>query len=84
MEPAELKALLEQALDLTDCHVQSDGSHYVVHVVRDMFASLSRVKGQQAVYQPLASQIADGTVHALTIKTYTPEKWQRERKLLML
>lgn len=84
MEAAEVKAILEQALELTECHVESDGSHYKVTAVGDMFADLSRLKAQQAIYQPLAEPIANGTLHALTIKTYTPEKWQRERKLQML
>ncbi|MCM2678623.1 BolA family protein [Echinimonas agarilytica] len=84
MEPAEIKALLEQSLDLTDCHVESDGSHYKVIAVGEMFDGLSRVKAQQAIYQPLQAQIADGSLHALTIKTYTPTQWQRERKLMML
>lgn len=84
MEAAEVKAILEQALELTECQVESDGSHYKVTVVGEMFADLSRVKAQQAVYQPLSEQIANGTLHALTIKAYTPEKWQRESKLQQL
>lgn len=84
MEAAEVKAVLEQTLELTECHVENDGSHYQVIAVGEMFAELSRVQAQQAIYQPLSAQIADGSLHALTIKTYTPEKWQRERKLQML
>jgi acid stress-induced BolA-like protein IbaG/YrbA len=34
------------------------------------------VKKQQLVYQCLQQHIASGAIHALTIKTYTPEQWQ--------
>ncbi len=84
MEAGEIKAILEQALELTECLVQTDGSHFKVTAVGPIFEGLSRVKAQQVIYQPLSAQIADGSVHALTIKTYTPEKWERERKLQML
>lgn len=84
MDVTEVKALLEQALELTECYVEGDGSHYKVTAVGEIFDGMSRLKSQQAIYQPLSEKIADGTLHALTIKTYTPEKWQREKKLQML
>ncbi len=84
MDAGEIQALLTQALDLTECHVETDGSHYKVTAVGELFEGLSRLKAQQAVNQPLAQYIADGSIHAVSIKAYTPEKWQRERKLQML
>ena len=84
MEAAEVKAILEQALELTECHVECDGSHYKVTAVGEMFAALSRLKAQQAVYQPLSEPISNGTLHAVTIKTYTPEQWRRQSKLQLL
>lgn len=47
----------------------------------ELFAGMSRVKQQQAVYAPLMEYIADNRIHALTIKAYTPDEWQRDRKL---
>ena len=29
-------------------------------------------------------KISDGTMHAVSIKAYTPEQWVRDRKLMML
>ena len=47
----------------------------------EMFGELSRVKKQQAVYAPLMEYIADNRIHAVSIKTYTPAEWARDRKL---
>jgi acid stress-induced BolA-like protein IbaG/YrbA len=34
------------------------------------------VKKQQLIYAALNEQIADGTIHAVNIRTYTPAQWQ--------
>lgn len=81
MENNEIKAVLMQALALQEVHVSGDGSHFQVIVVGDLFKGMSRVKQQQAVYAPLMEYIADNRIHALSIKAYTPEEWQRDRKL---
>ena len=47
--------------------------------VADMFADLSRVKRQQVVFAALAGPIKDGSIHAVTVKTFTKEQWQRDK-----
>ncbi|KEY59952.1 transcriptional regulator BolA [Serratia sp. DD3] len=69
------------ALALDEVHVTGDGSHFQVVAVSEQFATMSRVKKQQAIYAPLMEYIADNSIHALSIKTYTPEEWKRDRKL---
>ena len=44
-----------------------------------MFDELSRVKRQQTVLKPLADIIKDGTVHAITVKTFNKKQWQRDK-----
>ncbi|MDF7670435.1 BolA family iron metabolism protein IbaG [Orbaceae bacterium ESL0721] len=74
---------LKAALPLDEVYVLSDdGSHFQVIAVGELFADLSRVKKQQAIYAPLSPFIADNSIHALSIKTYTPTEWQRARKLM--
>lgn len=81
MENSEIKDVLMKALALEEAHVTGDGSHFQVIAVGELFATMSRVKKQQAVYAPLMEYIADNRIHALSIKAYTPEEWQRDRKL---
>ena len=82
MENHEIQTVLMNALPLQEVHVSSgDGSHFQVIAVGEMFGEMSRVKKQQAVYGPLMEFIADNRIHAVSIKTFTPQEWERERKL---
>ncbi|MDC8830075.1 BolA family protein [Alteromonas gilva] len=81
MDTKEIETLLKEQLALAEVHVKGDGSHYSVIAVSDAFADMSRVKRQQVVYAPLNALIANGTLHAVSIKTYTEKDWQRERLL---
>jgi acid stress-induced BolA-like protein IbaG/YrbA len=81
MENHEIQTVLMNALPLQEVHVSGDGSHFQVIAVSELFAELSRVKKQQTVYAPLMEFIADNRIHAVSIKTYTPEEWARDRKL---
>jgi len=81
MDTNEIKDVLMNALALDEAHVTGDGSHFQAIVVSALFDGMSRVKKQQTVYAPLMEYIADNRIHALSIKAYTPEEWQRDRKL---
>ncbi|GAB3011726.1 BolA family protein [Bowmanella dokdonensis] len=83
MQVEEIETILRDALDLSELYVKGEGSHYQVIAVGEVFANASRVKKQQLIYGPLSAQIADGTIHALTIKAFTPTEWQRERKFIL-
>lgn len=83
MEAAEVEALLNSALELDEVHVKADGSHYQIVVVGTLFDGMSRVKQQQAVYAPLKEKIADGTIHAVSIRAFTPESWKREKMFVL-
>lgn len=81
METQEIERILTEALELDEVHVKGDGSHFQVIAVSDQFAALSRVKQQQMIYAPLNDKIADGSIHALTIKAMTPDVWRRDKAL---
>jgi acid stress-induced BolA-like protein IbaG/YrbA len=85
MSHDEIIEKLRSALSLDDVRVHSeDGSHFQIIAVSDQFDAMSRVKRQQAIYAPLAEDIANNRIHALSIKTYNVAQWQREKKLLGL
>lgn len=81
MENHEIQTVLMEALSLQEAHVTGDGSHFQVVAVGEVFDGMSRVKKQQTIYGPLMEYIADNRMHAVSIKTYTPEEWARDRKL---
>ena len=75
MSPEDLQTLLSEKLDNCQVTVSSDGHTYHIGVVGDVFEGLNAVKRQQFVYGALNEKIADGSVHAVSIKTYTPAQW---------
>ncbi|WP_258807437.1 BolA family protein [Pseudidiomarina sp. CB1] len=84
MTTDDIQQRLQDALELDDLLVKVEGSHANITAVSEIFADMSRVKKQQTVYAPLKKLIASGELHAVSIKTYTPTEWQREKKLAML
>ena len=81
MNPDDIKQRI--AADLPECEVtvSGDGSHFEAIVVGEVFADLTPVKKQQLVYASVNDLITSGELHALTIKTYTPEEWRKASKL---
>ncbi len=84
MDSSEIKNLLTQTLSLDEVIVSGEGSHFEVIAVGSLFDGMSRVKKQQTIYAPLMAHISSNAIHALTIKTYSPQEWARDKKLLSL
>ena len=55
-----------------------DGVHFDVIVVSPEFEGVMPVKRQQMVYTAISELITTGQVHALGMKTYTPQEWQHK------
>lgn len=81
MDIKHLEQLLLEQLALAEVYVKAEGANYNVIAVGDCFADISRVKQQQMVYGPLMDAIADGSIHAVSIKIFTPTQWRREKLL---
>ena len=81
METDQVKDLIQAGLPDCEVTVTGDGSHFDATVIGEVFAGLSPVKRQQLVYKTVNDRITSGDLHALTIKTYTPEEWEKASKL---
>ena len=75
MHPDEVKQLLSARLEGCSVDVSGDGSHFDLVVVGELFSGLSPVRRQQQVYAALREEIASGAIHAVNMKTYTPDEW---------
>ena len=76
MDAEQVKQIIEQQLVGTQVIPSGEGCSFQVTVIGDLVIGLSPVKKQQLVYSCLTDQIADGSIHALGIKTYTADQWQ--------
>jgi acid stress-induced BolA-like protein IbaG/YrbA len=52
-----------------------DGQHFGAIVVAEEFNGLNMVKQQRIVNQVLQPYFDSGAIHALQLKTYTPQQW---------
>ena len=74
MEANQVKQLILDELEGVDVEVETDGYQYQVKAVGEVCNGLNAVKRQQLIYGCLNKYILDGTMHAVVIKTFTPEE----------
>lgn len=83
VEPEKLAELIRAAIPgvthLTIEDLTGTKDHFQAVVVSPAFAPMSRIEQHQAVYRALGELMA-GPVHALALKTFTPERWAQEQK----
>ncbi len=76
MDPRDIAALIEQNLPGATAEVHTDGQgHYEATVVCAAFAGLGSLKRHQLVYATLGARVGR-EIHALAVKTFTPEERQ--------
>jgi len=78
MLATEVKQMIEDSLANTRVEVEGEGCNFQLNLISDDLAAMSPVKRQQAVYAVLNPLIADGSIHAVTMKFYTQAKWQEQ------
>ena len=83
MQPEEIKYLIETGLAHSEAYVEGDGAHFQAAVICPAFANKSRIQKQQLVYDTVRPQLLNGSLHALSISTYTPEEWQTVKNDLL-
>lgn len=76
MDPKEIAGLIEQGLEGSQASVMTDGQgHYEAVVISAAFAGKRSLPRHQMVYSALGDRVGR-EIHALAIKTYTPDEWQ--------
>ncbi len=72
-----LKSLVQAGIPDAQVFVTAyaGNDHFDMQVVSAAFAGKSRVVQHQMVYRTLGDHMRE-RVHALALKTYTPERWQ--------
>ena len=74
VEPSSIEASIRAGLECTHVEVQGDGAHFEAVIVSRLFAGLARVRQHQLVYAALGDRMRS-EIHALSMKTLTPEEW---------
>ncbi len=77
MTLTELKEKIEALVPNSTVYVldpRRDGKHLLALVISPIFEGMSLVKQHQMVMTPLKQDFSS-SLHALGLKTFTPEKW---------
>ncbi len=77
MQAHELQELIKIGIPGAEVTVRGDGDHFDAVVVSEEFSGLTMVQQHQLVYRTLGDRMG-GEIHALALKTCTPEEWARQ------
>ncbi|MBI4487801.1 MAG: BolA/IbaG family iron-sulfur metabolism protein [Deltaproteobacteria bacterium] len=80
IRPDDIKSTLENALPGSTIQVQDltgGGDHFQVVIVSPSFEGKGMVEQHQMVYGALKEAMGSRRIHALALKTYTPDQWER-------
>ena len=78
--PEQIKSTLEQALPGSTIEMQDltgGEDHWQVFIVSPAFEGKGLIEQHQMVYAALKEEMGDQRIHALALKTFTPEQWAK-------
>jgi acid stress-induced BolA-like protein IbaG/YrbA len=73
--PESIKQSIIAGLDCTYVEVSGDGHHWEAVIVSEAFRGKNKVQQHQLVYKALGDRMRE-EIHALSMKTLTPDQWQ--------
>lgn len=77
----DIQRLIEAGLPGAQVRVSGDdGQHFEALIVSADFAGKSLVQQHQLVYRALGQNMRDAVIHALALRTLTPEQYAAEGK----
>ncbi len=76
ISPQQVETTIKTKLPNAQVKVVGDGQHFEAIIVSASFEGQTRVKQHQMVYAAIQEELASELIHALSLKTYTPQAWQ--------
>jgi len=73
--PDNVKEYIEQGLECEFVQVEGDGRHFDAVIVSKAFEGVGMLQQQRMVFQRLGDKM--DVIHALSMKTFTPEQWAK-------
>jgi acid stress-induced BolA-like protein IbaG/YrbA len=74
LDPKLIKQYIEDGLECEHVEVVGDGRHFEAIIVSPLFRDKPKVRQHQLVYAALGDRMRE-EIHALSMKTLTPEEW---------
>ncbi len=80
MSPEALKNKIENLGPETQAEIMDltgTGNHYKAVIVSPEFKGINMIKQHRLIFDLLKKELDSGEVHALTLKTFTPEEYRQ-------
>ncbi len=74
--PEHIKDYIQQGLECDHVNVEGDGRHFEAVIVSKAFEGKGLLQQHKLVYQVLGDRMQN--IHALSMKTFTPEQWTKQ------
>lgn len=78
MTAEELQNIISQGMSCQHIEVDGDGRHWSALIVSAEFEGKRLIARHQRVYATLGTRMQTDEVHALSMKTFTPQEWQQQ------
>ena len=75
MTREELHSIIAAGLACNHLELSGDGRHWYAIIVSPAFEGKRLIQRHQQVYATLGGRLQTDEVHALSMKTYTPDEW---------
>lgn len=76
MQAEQIKQLIEAGLPGSQVQVRGDdGQHFDAVIVSPAFVGKGMLEQHRMVNAIVGDQLKSGEIHALAMKTYTPDSW---------
>ncbi|RFA30296.1 BolA family transcriptional regulator [Alkalilimnicola ehrlichii] len=74
MDPQEIEVLIKAGLEAAEVEVQGDGRHFQATIVSPAFAGKTPIQRHRMVYALLEEHIHSDVLHAISMRTLTPDQ----------
>lgn len=83
INPSQVESMIKAGIPDAQVQVQDltgGGDHYQVVVVSSQFEGKRLIQQHQMVYGAVQQAMSTEAIHALSLKTFTPETWAEANK----
>ena len=85
ISPQQVEEMIKAQMPDAQVQVQDltgGGDHYQVTVVSSQFEGKGLVQQHQLIYGALQQAVSSEAIHALALKTYTPQAWRATEQVV--
>jgi acid stress-induced BolA-like protein IbaG/YrbA len=75
MTAQEIEDIIKNGIACEFINISGDGRHWFGVIVADSFKGLRPLQRHQKVYASLGNKMHNDEIHALSMKTFTPDEW---------